>query len=92
MDHMAIACAGGSAPQEASMAHPIEYHVSPVGELWKVGIPGDSQPLSYHHSKSEAVAHAVQLARTHPRSRVVLHKADGSIEEEYPRGGVERSS
>lgn len=73
------------------MEHSAVYHVTPVGELWKVGIPGDSQPESLHHSKNEALAHAAQLARQHPQGRVVIHKADGTVEEEQAHGRVQRS-
>jgi len=69
----------------------IEYHVSPAGDLWKVGIPADSQPVSFHQTKNEAIAHAAQLARQHVESRVLVHRADGTVEEEYTHGGVERT-
>jgi hypothetical protein len=65
------------------MTRPLVYHVTPAGNLWKVGIPGDSQPISLYENKSEAVAHAVQLARQHPQGRIQIHRADGTVEEEY---------
>ena len=83
-------------PQIGAMAHPVIYHVTPSGNLWKVGIPGDSQPVSFHQDKDEAIAHAAQLARQHPPARVMIHKADGTVGKEYapssvPGRGAQRS-
>jgi hypothetical protein len=58
------------------------YHVLPVGAVWKVGLPGDSRPTSFHVTRDDAIDHAEQLARRHPVGQVVIHKADGTVEAE----------
>jgi hypothetical protein len=58
------------------------YHVLPVGAVWKVGLPGNSQPSSFHGTREDAVEHAQQLARRHTEGHVVIHKSDGTVESE----------
>jgi hypothetical protein len=60
----------------------VVYHVLPMGAVWKVGLPGDSQPSSFHTTREDAIDHAEQLARRHAESHVVVHKKDGSVETE----------
>lgn len=87
-------CEAHSLSQMAPIMMPLPilvYHVAPVGNLWKVSIPGDSQPVSFHAAKSEAIAHAARLASQHPQGRVVIHRADGTVEEEHAQGSAGRS-
>ncbi|HKQ70078.1 MAG TPA: DUF2188 domain-containing protein [Polyangiaceae bacterium] len=58
------------------------YHVLPVGAVWKVGLPGDSLPSSFHVTREDAIDHAEQLARRHTTSAVIVHKADGTVDVE----------
>jgi hypothetical protein len=60
----------------------VTYHVLPMGAVWKVGLPGDSQPSSFHTTREDAIDHAEQLARRHSVSHVVIHKRDGTVETE----------
>jgi hypothetical protein len=64
------------------MNHAATYHVLPVGAVWKVGLPGNSQPSSFHVTREDAIDHAQQLARRHPEGHVVVHKIDGTVESE----------
>jgi len=62
------------------------YHVLPVGAVWKGGLPGNSQPSSFHVTREDAVDHAEQLARRHSEGHVVIHKSDGTVESERTFG------
>jgi hypothetical protein len=64
------------------MNHAATYHVLPVGAVWKVGLPGNSQPSSFHVTREDAIDHAQQLARRHTEGHVVVHKVDGTVESE----------
>src|SRR5687768_10030947 len=57
------------------------YHVVPAGERWQVGCEGGSP--SYYYSEAEAIAAARELAKDCAPGHVVIHKVDGSIEEEH---------
>lgn len=63
----------------------LAYHVLPHGNLWKVGLPGNSQPASFHESREEAIARAAVLARSQ-KGRIVVHRIDGSVEFEQDLG------
>jgi hypothetical protein len=57
------------------------YHVMPTGARWKV--IGEGTTPSYHTTEAEAVSTAREWAMTNEPSHVVIHKIDGSIEEEH---------
>jgi hypothetical protein len=58
------------------------YHVLPTTPgQWKV--IGDGAAPSYHTTEAEAVSTAREWAMINEPSHIVIHKADGSIEEEY---------
>ena len=62
------------------------YHVRPHGDVWKVTIPGDSQPLSFHATREEAIARAAFVAQAQPRGRIVIHRGDDTVEREERLG------
>jgi hypothetical protein len=64
----------------------LAYHVTPQDSLWKVSLPGDSQPESLHEDRDEAIAYAASLAVRLPAGRLVIHRADGTIEHEETLG------
>jgi len=68
------------------------YHVLPMGAVWKVGLPGDSQPSSFHTTREDAIDHAEQLARRHTAGQVVVHKRDGTVEIEKTFSDGRRAS
>ena len=58
------------------------YHVLPTAPgQWQV--IGEGSSPSYHSTEAEAVATAREWAMTNEPSHVVIHKIDGSIEEEH---------
>lgn len=67
------------------MATRAVYHVVPEDELWVVKIGGDSLSEAVD-TKSEAIARAKELARRQALSQVVIHRKDGTIEQEFTYG------
>lgn len=57
------------------------YHVVPTGARWKV--IGEGTTPSYHTTEAEAVSTAREWAMANEPGHVVIHKIDGSIEEEH---------
>lgn len=68
-------------------SNPVVVHVTPNGAEWHVKI-GES-PLLTLQSKDTAIAEAQVQAMLSRPSRVVLHGADGKVEDEatYPADG-----
>jgi len=60
----------------------LSYRVVPIGDFWKVALPGDSVPLSVHATKEEAIAQAIAAARREHASSVFVVRDDGSVERE----------
>ena len=58
------------------------YHVLPTGAVWKVGLPGNSHPSSFHVTREDAIDHAEQLAKRHSVGHVIIHRPDGTVETE----------
>ncbi len=63
----------------------VVYHVKPDGssEGWRVAVEGQSQPGSLHETKTAAVERARELAHEHTPSRLVIHRADGTIQRQH---------
>ena len=59
----------------------LTYRVLPIDGLWKVTLPGDSVPDSFHVRKEDAIASAMRLAKR-DGAGVVVMRADGSVEAE----------
>ncbi len=64
------------------------YHVEPSKgrEGWDIKEEGQDRAESHHQRKQEAVIIARKMAKSHPLGQVVIHKADGSVEEERTYG------
>lgn len=58
------------------------YHVTSHDEGWKVEAEGSSRATSVHGTKNEAVTSAKQLAQGQRPSAVVIHKMDGTIQDQ----------
>jgi hypothetical protein len=52
-------------------------------ESWKIEYPGADQPFSVHSTKEEALEAGRELAKQQIPSQLVVHKMDGSIQNEY---------
>lgn len=61
-----------------------QFHVVPNGSLWKVSHAG--RVLSNHLSKSAAVDAGVAVAKQNQPSQLIIHRANGTIEDERTYG------
>lgn len=69
------------------MAERTVYHVVPnQDEGWKVELEGASQASSTHQNKDEAVERARELAQDREPSQIIIHREDGTIQEERTYG------
>jgi hypothetical protein len=55
------------------------YHVLPYKNLWAVKINKGRRASSVHKNQAQALRAASNLAKSHPKSQVVIHKATGTI-------------
>lgn len=58
------------------------YHVTTHDEGWKVEAEGAARATSVHGTKNEAVTSAKELAQGQRPSAVVIHKMDGTIQDQ----------
>ena len=61
------------------------YHLIYDQEVqsWKLEYEGADQPYSYHQTKEEALEAGRELARNQPPSQLVVHKMDGTVQDEF---------
>jgi hypothetical protein len=69
-----------------------QYHVVPKNDAWQLQV--DGKPITNFGTKDEAVADGRERARAHQPSQLIVHTADGRIENEatyshdpYPPSG-----
>lgn len=62
------------------------YHVAPHEEGWKVAIEGQAAPASVHPTKEAALNAAREIAKAAEPSRVVVHRMDGTIQNQFGYG------
>ncbi|MCA9791034.1 MAG: DUF2188 domain-containing protein [Candidatus Eremiobacteraeota bacterium] len=62
------------------------WHVVPHQGQWALKARGVSEPESVHPTKEAAVAAGVERARAFELSQLLIHRADGSFEEERTYG------
>ena len=55
-------------------------------DRWQVKGEGARRATSLHANKDEAVSRARELATSRPLGQVVVHKLDGTIQEEFTYG------
>jgi hypothetical protein len=58
------------------------YHVIKSIQGWKVEMENSNWSLFRNPIKKEVIKKAIQLAQKEKEGHVIIHKADGSIEEE----------
>jgi hypothetical protein len=61
--------------------HRTVYHVKPNGDGWAVKGAGAKRAASTHSTKKEALEAARELAHGKVPSQLVVHRADGSVQE-----------
>lgn len=62
------------------------YHLIPNGSEWAVRREGNSEDIAVHPTKNAALDAARGIAKAHEPSRLVVHKADGTIQTSYNYG------
>lgn len=67
-------------------AEPIVFHLVPEGDDWAVRQEGEDEDMSRRGTKAEALDEARSLAHAREPSRVVVHRADGTIQTSYSYG------
>jgi len=55
------------------------YHVLPYRDRWAVRLNKSKRASSVHKNQDSALRAASDLARSHPKSQVVIHNANGAI-------------
>ena len=68
------------------MAARTVYHVKPSDDGWVVEKEGAKRASSKHGKKDEAVKQARSYAEKQQPSQIIIHKKDGSIQEERTYG------
>lgn len=65
---------------------PTTFHLLPSDEDWVVRSEGMDEDLSLHDTKDSALEAGRGIARAHEPSRLVVHRADGTIQTSYNYG------
>jgi len=65
---------------------PMVYHVVPDGEKWAVRREGYDADISVHSVKQTALTAARGIAQAHEPSRLVVHRANGTIQTSHSYG------
>jgi hypothetical protein len=70
----------------------VVYHVTPVGEDWRVKRVGAKRAANVFESKKVAIAKGKELAKHAGLGQVRVHGREGDIETEYTYGEDPRKS
>jgi len=62
------------------------YDVISSENGWQVKRRGAKRASSVHRTKDEAIAAAIEIARNQKPSQIVIHRRDGTIQEERTYG------
>jgi hypothetical protein len=66
------------------------FHVKPVStNRWKIHEEAEDRYLSTFSDQTKAVEHAIEFARAHVPSQVIVYSDDGSVTTEYLYGEQE---
>lgn len=74
------------------MAQLTTYHVKTHDDGWSVEATGSERPSAVESRKTDAVERAREIAQNQQPSRVIVHKQDGSVQNEFTYGDVETVS
>lgn len=61
-------------------AEPVAYHLVPKGDGWTIHIEGSQTDIRRFDTKTSALDAARDLANAHMPSRLIVHRADGTIQ------------
>ncbi|MEJ2385013.1 MAG: DUF2188 domain-containing protein [Xanthomonadales bacterium] len=59
------------------------YHLVPKGDRWTIRREGKDNDISLHDRKASALEAARGIAHAHEPARVVVHRADGTVQTSY---------
>lgn len=62
---------------------PVTLHLVPKDEEWTVRLEGSEEDLSLHSTKQSAVKAARGIARAQAPSHLVVHRADGTVQDTF---------
>ena len=62
------------------------YHVTARDDGWEIKAEGAKRATAVEARKADAVARARDLAKNQQPSQVVVHKQDGTIQDQYSYG------
>lgn len=65
---------------------PVTLHLVPKDEEWTVRLEGSEEDLSLHSTKQSAVKAARGIARAQAPSHLVVHRADGTVQDTFSYG------
>lgn len=68
----------------------VSYHVVPHNNGW--AIKRGREVVETHLTKAEAVQRGMELGRSHVKGQLVIHKKDGTIQEERTYGADPRNT
>ncbi len=64
------------------------YHVRTHDDGWAVEAEGNSRPTAVESRKADAVSRAKELAGNQEPAKVIVHKQDGTVQDEFTYGDV----
>lgn len=73
------------------MSARVVYHVAPFHNGWQVTETGEDGQEAVVDTKERAIELAKEQAAPHELAQVVVHKKDGTIEEEFTHGNDPRN-
>lgn len=65
------------------------YHVKPRDDGWAVEAEGSTRPSAVESRKSDAVARGREIAENQQPAKLVIHKQDGSVQDEVTYGDLD---
>lgn len=65
---------------------PVTLHLVPKEDEWTVRLEGSEEDLSLHSTKQSAVKAARGIARAQAPSHLVVHRADGTVQDTFSYG------
>lgn len=62
---------------------PVTFHLVPKDEEWTVRLEGSEEDLSLHSTKQSAIKAARGIARARAPSHLIVHRADGTVQDSF---------
>ena len=59
------------------------YHLVHKGDGWTIRLEGKKKDISLHDNKASGLEAARTIAHDHEPARVIVHRADGTVQTSY---------